>query len=135
MSGVLLCNRGGGGKRVIFTNCKEVVTEKMDKQTRIDSYVELINQVKASVPAELVGVVVEQLSKDRRSDEIRTERAARNGNGKKAGLIGSSGGEDTPASAKQLGFLRKLGADAPSGLTVAQASQMIDEAKAAAAAV
>jgi len=110
----------------------------MDNQTRIDSYVELINEIKAKVPAELVGVVVEQISKDRRGAEIRMERAARNGNGNSNGDKGSveSGGisGEAPASEKQRMFLSKLGVDVPSGLTKAEASQMIDEAKAAAGA-
>ena len=56
--------------------------------------------------------MMQEISKDRRMDEMREEREIKNGE---------------PVTTKQLKFMKKLGIEAQPGLTKKQASMLIDE--------
>lgn len=98
-------------------HCKEVV--KMDESTKekLDSYLELLEEIKSRTSDERVSAaLLGEIAKDKRMEQIRQER---NFNG------------DLPATEKQVSFLRNLGAAIPENLTRRQASQLIEETKAA----
>ena len=87
----------------------------MDKNTqaRVDKYLELLEELKQRAGDDKTALaLLQELSKDRRMDEIREEREAKNGE---------------PATARQLKFLKSLGVKAPSGITKKEASLLIDE--------
>ena len=84
----------------------------------IDAYVEKVREILNSLddgmkrPA-IALAILQELSKDRRMDEIRAERESREREG---------------ATEKQLAYLQSLGVECPEGLTKAEASRMIDHA-------
>ncbi len=81
---------------------------------RVEHYKQLFEAVTASLPENVVGVVLEQIGKDTRLAAMRqTER--NNSNGEQA-------------TEKQLNFLKFLGVkDIPAGLSKTEASRLIDE--------
>ncbi|GAJ11838.1 unnamed protein product, partial [marine sediment metagenome] len=97
--------------------CKEV-DKKMDEntQTRIDEYVSLLNRLKEQVGNENALAILQEVKKDERANQIHKERSFSN---------------DLPATENQIAYLRKLGAVIPEGLGRQEASQLIDNAKAA----
>ncbi len=93
---------------------------------RVDFYKQLVDQLVDFVPdTAVVASVVEQVGKDLRMGQIlRRERNASNGSN------GWNGSDEQPATAKQIGFLRRLGVkDIPAGLSKRDASTLIDEAQ------
>ncbi len=79
---------------------------KIEKATeRVDFYKQLVDQLVGFVPdAAVVATVVEQVGKDLRMGQIlRREANASNGSN------GWNGSNEQPATAKQIGFLRRLG--------------------------
>ncbi len=93
---------------------------------RVDFYKQLVDQLVGFVPdAAVVATVVEQVGKDLRMGQIlRREGNASNGSN------GWNGSDEQPATAKQIGFLRRLGMkDIPTGLSKREASKLIDEAQ------
>ena len=93
---------------------------------RVDFYKQLVDQLVGFVPdAAVVATVVEQVGKDLRMGQIlRRENNTSNDSN------GWNGSDEQPATAKQIGFLRRLGVkDIPAGLGKREASRCIDEAQ------
>jgi hypothetical protein len=87
-----------------------------DMQTTIEEYVRLYDAVKKHVSdSSLALAVLQEIRKDLRMQEHR--QTVTNG--------------DWPATENQIAYLRNLGAEIPEGLTRQQASQLIDNIKAA----
>ena len=105
----------------------------MDTQTTINEYAALIEQVEGAVPEALIGIVIQQIGKDKRMRAMQEGRRLRNGNGRSHGgngiANGITNGDDQSATENQIGYLKRLGEKVPRGLTKAQASKRIDEAK------
>ena len=82
---------------------------------RAEKYLELYETIKAKTNGDdrLALSVLQEVTKDRRMDEMREEREHRNGE---------------PATPKQLQFMKKLGVEAKPGITKREASMRIDEA-------
>ncbi len=93
---------------------------------RVDFYKQLVDQLVGFVPdTAVVATVVEQVGKDMRMGQI----LRREGNGSN-GSNGWNGSDEQSATAKQIGFLRRLGMkDIPAGLSKRDASTLIDEAQ------
>lgn len=106
------------------TMCKGV-KEKMqfDMQSKLDEYLRLLEQIKQKTTDERTAVaLLQEVSKDRRSAEIREERESRKGETRDNDEAGSQ-----PATEKQKQFMKKLGIKVPAGVTKQEASLMIDE--------
>lgn len=97
-----------------LTNCKGVMKMEANIQAKLDSYLELFEQIKQKTQGDdkLALSLLTEISKDRRMEEIRQEKDARNGE---------------PATEKQKKFMKKLGMDFPKNVTKKEASVMIDE--------
>ncbi len=93
---------------------------------RVDFYKQLVDQLVGFVPdTAVVASVVEQVGKDLRMGQI-LRRESNTSNGSDSW----NGSGEQPATAKQIGFLRRLGAkDIPAGLSKREASRAIDEAQ------
>ena len=93
---------------------------------RVDFYKQLVDQLVGFVPdTAVVATVVEQVGKDLRMGQIQ-----RRENNTSNGLNGWNGSDEQPATAKQIGFLRRLGVkDIPTGFSKREASRAIDEAQ------
>ena len=93
---------------------------------RVDFYKQIIDQLVGFVPdTAVVATVVEQVGKDLRMGQI----LRREGNTSN-GLNGWNGSDEQPATAKQIGFLTRLGVKAiHAGLSKRDASTLIDEAQ------
>ena len=94
--------------------CKEV-DERMEfnVQSKMDEYLELLEQIKQKTTDERTAVsVLQEISKDRRSVEIREERQAKNAE---------------PATDKQKQFMKKLNIQFPENVTKHEASVLIDD--------
>ena len=122
--------RGGQGdcspsRPYSYSNtCKEV-DEKMqfDMQSKLDEYLRLLEQIKQKTTDERTAVsLLQEVSKDRRSAEIREERETRKSEGKKG-----EGKNNEPATEKQKQFMKKLGIEYPADVTKQYASMLIDE--------
>lgn len=99
------------------THCKEV-NEKMDTNMRkwLDAYIELFDAISEKTEQEISAIaILQEISKDRRAQQIHSERMEKNGD---------------PATAKQKGFMRRLGLEFPEDITKAEASALIDEERA-----
>jgi len=83
-------------------------------QDKLDSYLELFEQIKQKTQGDdkIALSLLTEISKDRRMEEIRQEKEARNGE---------------PATEKQKKFMKKLGMDCPKNATKKEASVLIDE--------
>jgi len=81
---------------------------------KAEKYLGLFEEVKNRVGDDRIAMsIVQEVSKDRRMDEMREERESKNGE---------------PATVRQLQFMKSLGVEATPGLTKKQASGLIDEA-------
>jgi hypothetical protein len=81
---------------------------------RVEDYVKLINELRERVGDDITArVILSEISRDRRTDEIRSEQEAKNGQ---------------PATEKQVAFLKDLGVSVRKGITKREASELIDEA-------
>ncbi len=93
---------------------------------RVDFYKQLVDQLVGFVPdTAVVATVVEQVGKDLRMGQIlRRENNTFNGSN------GWNSSDEQPATAKQIGFLRRLGVkNIPAGLSKRDASTLIDQAQ------
>lgn len=98
-----------------------------ETQTRLDQYIEAYEAALRRVQIEQVAVaLVQETAKDTRTGRIQQER--------RTGTPAGAPGQNLPATAKQIAFLQRLGVDVPQHLSKAEASAMIDEAQARAAA-
>ena len=87
----------------------------MDEQTQeqLTKYLELLGEIKSKTEDErTASVVLQELSKDRRMEEMRQVRETRN---------------NVPATDKQKKFMTKLGIEYPKTVTKQEASALIDE--------
>ena len=100
--------------------CKEVDEKmKFDMQSKLDEYLRLLGQIKQKTTDERTAVsLLQELSRDRRSAEIREERESRNSEDNNSSI---------PATDKQKQFMKKLGIKFPEAVTKQEASLMIDE--------
>ena len=90
---------------------------KFDMQSKLDEYMKLLEQIKQKTGDERTAVsLLQEVSKDRRTAEIRAERAATDGET-----------NSVPATEKQKGFMKKLGIKFPETVTKQEASMLIDE--------
>jgi len=91
---------------------------KFDMQSKLDEYLKLLEQIKQKTGDERTAVsLLQEVSKDRRTAEIRAERGATDGEAR----------ESEPATEKQKGFMKKLGIKFPETVTKQEASMLIDE--------
>jgi hypothetical protein len=81
---------------------------------RAKVYISAFNGIKEEVGDERVATaILQEVAKDRRMDEIRSEQEARNGE---------------PATAKQVALMKKLNVSFRKGVTKREASELLDEA-------
>ena len=92
----------------------------------MDFYKQLVDQLVGFVPdTAVIATVVEQVGKDLRMGQL----LRREGNASNVSN-GWNGSDEQPATAKQIGFLRRLGGkDIPAALSKREASRAIDEAQ------
>jgi hypothetical protein len=91
---------------------------KFDVQSKLDEYLRLLEQIKQKTTDERTAVaLLQEVSKDRRSAEIREERETKS----------SDTNTSQPATEKQKQFMKKLGIKFPATVTKQEASLMIDE--------
>ena len=84
-----------------------------DTQQTVDRYISLFDGISEKVNSDVVAIaILQEVSKDRRSGEIRTERAAQS---------------SEPATEKQKQFMKKLNIRVPATVTKHEASALIDE--------
>ena len=89
---------------------------QMEIQERLDTYLSLLEAIEQRTHDRQIAVaVLAEVAKDIRMGQMRQGRRS-NGDG--------------PATENQIGYLKKLGAAIPEGLTVRQASELIDRMKA-----
>jgi hypothetical protein len=82
-------------------------------QAKLDSYLELFQQLKEKASSETVALtLLQELAKDRRMEEMREEKEAKN---------------NKPATSKQKRFMDDLGIKYPKGVTKKEASMLIEE--------
>ena len=89
---------------------------KLDMVAKAEKYLELYQEIKRKCDGDdiLARAVMQEVTKDRRMDEMREERRERNGE---------------PATTRQLEYLRNLSVEVPAGITKKQASVLIDNAR------
>jgi len=89
---------------------------KMEIETHtIDYYVELLEQIRERTDNETEAVaIMAEIRKDMRMQQIQ-QRKPSNG--------------ATPATEKQIQYMKRLDVEIPDGLTIQNASRLIDEAK------
>lgn len=99
--------------------CKEVEEKmKFNMQSKLDEYLRLLEQIKEKTTDERTAVaLLQEVSKDRRSAEIREERETKGGDAQ----------EVVPATEKQKQFMKKLGIRFPATVTKQEASMLLDE--------
>ena len=100
--------------QLCLNNCKGVMKMEANIQDKLDSYLELFEQIKQKTQGDdkIALSLLTEISKDRRMEEIRQEKEAKNAE---------------PATEKQKKFMKKLGMDFPKNATKKEASVMIDE--------
>lgn len=88
---------------------------KLDLLSKAEEYIVVFEGIKQRTGGDdiLARSILQEVSKDRRMDEMKGEREKRNGDS---------------ATTKQLEFLKKLGVEVPAGITKKQATTMIDTA-------
>jgi hypothetical protein len=92
---------------------------KFDMQSKLDEYMRLLEQIKQKTSDERTAVsLLQEISKDRRSAEIREERENKND---------SDEADSEPATEKQKQFMKKLGIKFPAAVTKQEASMLLDE--------
>ena len=88
---------------------------KIDIQTKIEEYAFLVEQIRNRFGDDAEAMVVlQEIGKDIRANNIQQKKSF-NGN--------------SPATEKQIAYMKKLGLTIPEGLTLRQASKMIDDFK------
>jgi hypothetical protein len=82
---------------------------------KVEKYLDLFSEIKERTNGDdrLALLVMQEVTKDRRMEEMRAEREQRN---------------NEPATPKQLQFLKNLKVEIPAGLNKKQASGFIDTA-------
>lgn len=89
---------------------------EIEIQERLETYLRLLEAIEERThDRQTAAAVLAEVAKDIRMGQMRQERSS-NGDG--------------PATENQIGYLKKLGAAIPEGLTVRQASELIDRVKA-----
>jgi len=89
---------------------------EIEIQERLETYLRLLEAIEERThDRQTAAAVLAEVAKDIRMGQMRQER---NSNG------------EGPATENQIGYLKKLGAAIPEGLTVRQASELIDRVKA-----
>ncbi len=91
----------------------------MDTETQrnLNSYIELFDAISEKTESGSAAIaILQEICKDRRSRQISGERAEK------------ANGE--PATARQKGFMKRLGIEFPANITKAEASALIDEEQA-----
>jgi len=84
-----------------------------DIKEKIDSYVEIFDSIREKTDSDDTAVaILQEITKDRRSEEIREEREKKN---------------SELATEKQKNFMKKLGIKYPRTVTKKEASILIDE--------
>jgi len=113
------CRRGNGGTPSCSNTCKEVDKKmQFDMESKLEEYLQLLEQIKQKTTDERTAVsLLQEVSKDRRSAEIREERETKNNDTK----------DSQPATEKQKQFMKKLGIKFPATVTKQEASMLIDE--------
>ena len=82
-------------------------------QAKLESYLELFEEIRQKTGDERTALsLLQEVSKDRRMEEIRQEKEAKN---------------SEPATEKQKNFMKKLGIKVPKSVTKQEASVLIDE--------
>ncbi len=87
----------------------------MDKniQTKVDGYLDIFQDIRRKTSDDKIALaLLQEVSKDRRSDEIKQEKELRN---------------NQPATEKQRKFMDSLGIKYPKSVTKQEASVLIDE--------
>jgi hypothetical protein len=100
-------------------NCKEV-DGKMDAytQSKLDEYLDLLEDIKEKTEDERTAMaLLQEISKDRRTEKIRMERETKNSNRNNV----------DSATDRQKSFLKKLGIEFAKDITKKQASFLIDQ--------
>ncbi|MFH1023483.1 MAG: hypothetical protein V1809_08835 [Planctomycetota bacterium] len=96
----------------------------MNEQDMIGQYYGLFEQIRRMTTSDEIALaILQEMGKDARMSRMQTQRENRNGNGD------FSSSENTPATPKQIGFMKKLGIEVRNGLTKREASTLIDEAQ------
>jgi len=81
-------------------------------QAKLDKYLDLFEELKQKTNDERTALtLLQEVSKDRRMEEMREEREAKNGE---------------PATTKQMNYMKKLAINIPQGITKKEASKLID---------
>ena len=95
-------------------DCKEVNPNmNQNIQDRLDTYMEILGEIRKKTDDERTAVsLLQEVSKDRRMEEMRQEKEAKN---------------SVPATDRQKKFMKKLGIDFPETVTKQEASLLIDE--------
>ena len=95
----------------------------MEMNESVEKYLELFEIVTARVgDGQVACEIVNQVGKDSRCAQM-AGRPGRDGNT-------TVDGDETPATSKQIGYLKRLGVVVPEGVTNYQASELIDQAMA-----
>ena len=114
---IVRCNRPGDSAQPghsYSTQCKEV-NEKMDSDTRerLDCYIELMDEISEKTESDSIAVaILHEMSKDRRTQQMRNERQAASSNG---------------ATGKQKRLMKQLGLEFPEDISRKEASALITE--------
>jgi hypothetical protein len=88
-----------------------------ETQRKLDGYIALFDAISEKTDSDAVAItILQEMSKDRRSRQMSGERAEK------------TNGE--PATARQKGFMKRLGIEFPENITKAEASALIDEEQA-----
>ena len=88
---------------------------EIDIQTTITKYVRLLEQIKERTGDNAdAAAILAEIRRDQRMRQTQQKTVIRS---------------DMPATEKQIGYLERLGAQIPEGLTRQQASMLIDEMK------
>ena len=109
------CERSDSRLSASYSKICKGVNETMEfnVQSKMEEYLALLEQIKERTEDERTAVsLLQEISKDRRSGEIRTERAAQS---------------NEPATEKQKQFMKKLNIQFPATVTKHEASALIDE--------
>jgi len=102
-----------GPAALCSNDCKEVIKMDQNMQAKLDAYLELFQELKQKTSDERTALtLLQEVSKDKRMEQIRNEREANNNN---------------PATEKQRQFMKRLGIDFPENTTKQEASALIDE--------
>jgi len=89
---------------------------EIEIQDKLDMYLRLLEAIEERThDRQTAAAVLAEVAKDIRMDQMRQERSPTG---------------DGPATENQIGYLKRLGAAIPEGLTVRQASELIDRIKA-----